>query len=82
MYQAVHELRHKRHASALHQQVKPLLQGTGSYLVCDHYVGEDGMRNDQLYMSVAEQRQALLAAGFPNVAEVKRKGGLVLHSAA
>ncbi len=80
--QAIHELRHKRHASTLHQQVKPLLRGTGSYLVCDHYVGEDGMRNDQLYMSVAEQRQALLAAGFPNVVEVKRKGGLVLHSAA
>ncbi len=81
-HQAVHELRHKRHASSLHRQVKPLLLGTGAYLVCDHYAGEDGMRNDRLYMSVDEQRQALLAAGFPHVAEIKRKGGLVLHRAA
>lgn len=65
----------------LHRQVRPLLLGTGAYLVCDHYVGEDGMRNDQLYMSVEEQRQALLTAGFSHVVEVMRKGGLVLHSA-
>jgi len=39
------------------------------------------MSNDQLYMSVAEQRQALLDAGFRNVRLVLQKGSLVLHRA-
>jgi len=79
--QAVHELRHKRHAAALHAQVKPLLLHGGHYLVCDHFCGEGGMANDQLYMSVAEQRQALLSAGFVSVEQVMLKSGLVLHNA-
>jgi SAM-dependent methyltransferase len=80
-HQAVHELRHKHHALALHTQVRKLLVPQGSYLVCDHFVGEGGMSDDQLYMSVAEQRQALLAAGFERVEQVLLKGGLVLHRA-
>lgn len=79
--QAVHELRHKRHAIALHAQVKQLLVPRGSYLVCDHFFGEGGMSNDQLYMSVVEQRQALLSAGYGSVEQVLLKGGLVLHHA-
>jgi predicted methyltransferase len=80
-HQAVHELRHKRHAAALHAQVKSLLLRGGHYLVCDHFCGEGGMANDQLYMSVAEQRQALLSAGFVTVEQVLLKSGLVLHNA-
>ena len=57
-----------------------LLRG-GSDLVCDHFCGEGGMSNDQLYMSVAEQRQALLSAGFVTVEQVLLKNGLVLHNA-
>jgi 16S rRNA G1207 methylase RsmC len=79
--QAVHELRHKRHARTLHEQVRPLLEPGGEYLVCDHYAGDNGMSNTELYMTVAEQRQALLEAGFGAVTELKLKGGLVLHSA-
>src|SRR2546425_986969 len=60
--QAVHELRHKRYAATLHAQVRGLLASGGLYLVCDHFFGEGGMKNDQLYMSVAEQRDALLGA--------------------
>ena len=52
--QAVHELRHKRYATTLHKQVRPLLKELGIYLVCDHYFGEGGMQNDQLYMSLDE----------------------------
>ncbi|MEO8308674.1 MAG: class I SAM-dependent methyltransferase [Pseudomonadota bacterium] len=51
--QAVHELRHKRYAQVLHSQVAEVLAPGGSYLVCDHYFGEGGMGNDQLYMSSA-----------------------------
>jgi len=79
--QAVHELRHKRYAPALHAQVKQVLLLGGSYLVCDHFLGEGGMSNDQLYMTVAEQREALLSAGFGSVEQVMLKGGLVLHHA-
>ena len=79
--QAVHELRHKRHAVALHEQVRGVLAPGGAYLVCDHFAGEGGMKNEALYMSVVEQQQALLAAGFESVHQVMAKGGLVLHHA-
>lgn len=81
-HQAVHELRHKRYAVALHEQVRKVLTPGGTYLVCDHFAGEGGMKNEALYMSVAEQRQALLAAGFSSVHQVMAKGGLMLHHAA
>jgi hypothetical protein len=77
----VHELRHKRYAEALHSQVRHLLVPGGAYLVCDHFYGEGGMSNAQLYMTVKEQRDALRAAGFTQVDEVLLKGGLVLHRA-
>lgn len=79
--QAVHELRHKRHAVTLHRQVKAALAPGGCYLVCDHFAGEEGMKDDQLYMSVAEQRDALLTVGFVGVEQRLLKGGLVLHLA-
>jgi len=80
-HQAVHELRHKDHATALHAQVRPLLAAGGRYLVCDHYLGGDGLSNDQLYMTVDQQREALLRAGFARVEAVLVKGGLALHRA-
>jgi len=80
-HQAVHELRHKRYATALHDQVRRLLKPSSGYLVCDHYFGDGGMSNDQLYMTVEEQRESLLAAGFTHVEQVLVKGGLVLHHA-
>jgi SAM-dependent methyltransferase len=80
-HQAVHELRHKRYAVTLHTQARATLLPGGSYLVCDHFHGEGGMSNAQLYMTVDEQREALLAAGFTRVEQVLLKGGLVLHQA-
>ena len=80
-HQAVHELRHKRYAPALHAQVRQLLLPGGAYLVCDHFYGEGGMSNAELYMTVDEQREALLGAGFTQVEQVLLKGGLVLHHA-
>jgi SAM-dependent methyltransferase len=80
-HQAVHELRHKDYATTLHAQVRPLLAAGGRYLVCDHFLGEGGLSNAQLYMTVDEQRDALLRAGFANVEPVLVKGGLALHRA-
>lgn len=79
--QAVHELRHKRYAGALHQQVKAVLRPGGSYLVCDHFYGPGGMSNDQLYMTIDEQRVAIESAGFASVRQILLKGGMVLHHA-
>ena len=79
--QAVHELRHKRHALALHAQVRTLLGLAGRYLVCDHVAGPADMANTDLYMTVAEQRAALEAAGFSDVRLVLLAGGLALHEA-
>lgn len=79
--QAVHELRHKSYAVEFHRQVKPLLVCGGQYLVCDHFAGEGGMKNDQLYMSIAEQKGALAQAGFLKVEQLLVKGGMVLHRA-
>ena len=80
-HQAVHEVRHKDHVPALHAQARALLASGGKYLVCDHYLGGDGLSNDQLYMTVDQQREALLSAGFASVEAVLVKGGLVLHRA-
>src|ERR1700723_757955 len=79
--QAVHELRHKRYAVELHRQMRAVLRSGGSYLVCDHFYGPDGMTNDQLYMTIEEQKAALETAGFASVREVLKKGGMVLHHA-
>ncbi len=80
-HQAVHELRHKDYAATLHAQVRPLLARGGRYLVCDHFLGEGGLSDDQLYMTVDEQGEALRRAGFADVEAVLVKGGLALHRA-
>jgi ubiquinone/menaquinone biosynthesis C-methylase UbiE len=80
--QAVHELRHKRHAPGLHACVRELLAPGGFYLMCDHYHGTDGMQNDQLYMSIDEQKTALSAAEFSPVTLLMQKGGMTLYRAA
>jgi SAM-dependent methyltransferase len=80
--QAVHELRHKHHAVDLHRAVSTLLRPQGIYLVCDHYAGDDGMRNNELYMTIQEQKTALLVAGFSQVDQLLAKAGLVIYRAA
>ena len=79
--QAVHELRHKNRASKLHSQVKQLLSPDGSYLVCDHFSGDGGMSDDELFMSVAEQHEAIEFGGFQNIRQLHARGSLVLHHA-
>jgi len=79
--QAVHELRHKRHALRLHTAVRQVLRHGGVYLVTDHFCGTGGLQNDQLYMTVAEQQEALSAAGFSQVELVATSGSLAMHRA-
>jgi hypothetical protein len=79
--QAVHELRHKRYAAQLHTTVRKVLRPGGLYLVSDHFFGEGGLRNDQLYMTVVEQRDALLNSGFCEVRKMAAAGTLLMHRA-
>lgn len=79
--QAVHELRHKRYAPTLHKQVRNVLGPSGRYLVSDHYVGDGGMKNTDLYMTIEEHLDTLALAGYRSISELKRKGGMVLNSA-
>lgn len=79
--QAVHELRHKSKDRALHEQVRAVLLLGGAYLVHDHFAGQCGMQDQELYMSVEEQAKALRSAGFRSVQELLRREGMVLHHA-
>jgi SAM-dependent methyltransferase len=64
--QAVHELRHKRHAAALYAQALPVLRPGGLLIVCDH-MPKDDPRSRALHATEAEQHSALSAAGFEEV---------------
>ena len=76
--QAVHELRHKRYAPELHKQVRNVLAPNGRYLVSDHYAGDGGMKNTDLYMTIEEHLEALASAGYQSISELMRKGGMVV----
>jgi ubiquinone/menaquinone biosynthesis C-methylase UbiE len=79
--QAVHELRHKRHARALHATVRRLLRPGGVFLMCDHFVGNGGMTNGELFMTREEHAAALKAGGFAKAAVLLQFGGLILFRA-
>jgi SAM-dependent methyltransferase len=79
--QAVHELRHKRRAPALHAQARSALAPGGVYLVCDHVLGELPGLNEALFMTEAEQRAALRSAGFEDAKLVTCVRGLGLFAA-
>lgn len=79
--QAVHELRHKSRATELHAGVRTLLAHDGSYLMCDHWCGDGGMTNSELYMSLDEHEVALASAGFGDVALVMLAGTLAFFIA-
>lgn len=64
--QAVHELRHKRHAAALYAQALSLLRPGGLLSVCDH-MPKDDPRSRALHATETEQHSAFAAAGFEDV---------------
>jgi SAM-dependent methyltransferase len=63
--QAVHELRHKRHAHRLYAQLAPLLRPGAEVLICDHLpAGAHTPRHRVLYMDPDEKLEALTRAGL------------------
>src|SRR5262245_64381664 len=61
--QAVHELRHKRHALRLYEQAHNVLAASGRILICDHTPFDESAKNTALYMTEQEHREALENAG-------------------
>jgi cyclopropane fatty-acyl-phospholipid synthase-like methyltransferase len=83
--QAVHELRHKRHAPRLYEQVYHLLAVPGRckislVLICDHTPFDDSPKSIALYMTEQEHQHALTDAGFANVHVELATNGLVLYA--
>jgi SAM-dependent methyltransferase len=78
--QAVHELRHKRHARRLYEEVYQVLAVPGLFLVCDHTPFDDSPKSTALYMTEQEQRHALTDAGFANVHVELTMNGLHLYA--
>lgn len=77
IHQALHELRHKAYATEFHKQVKQhLLNQEGLYIVTDHIVAENGMKNMDLYMTIDEHFEVLSLAGFHHVHILKEKNAL------
>jgi len=79
-HQAVHELRHKKHAATLHRSARTLLSRAASISSATTTSG-DGMSDASLYMNIDEQSAALEAAGFVCVERVLEMKGLALHRA-
>jgi len=78
--QAVHELRHKRHARRLYEQVYQVLTAPGLFLVCDHAPFDDSPESIALYMTEEEQQQALADARFANINVELSMNGLMLYA--
>ena len=79
--QAVHELRHKKYATALHAEVLKVLLPGGLYLMCDHFVGDGAMTNTELYMTKQEHTSVLQNCGFSALQEIKSIDTLVMYRA-
>ena len=79
--QAVHELRHKRHAVALYEQARRSMLVSGTLLICDHTPFDESPKSATLYMTEDEQLGALADAGFSDVRIAVSLNGLVLYQA-
>jgi ubiquinone/menaquinone biosynthesis C-methylase UbiE len=78
--QAVHELRNKRHALRLYEQVYQVLTVPGRIMICDHTPFDDSSASTALYMTEHEQQEALAAVGFTSVRIEFRMDSLVLYA--
>lgn len=80
IHQALHELRHKKHALNFHIQIRKHLKDDAIYLVCDHLYADDAMSNNELYMSMEEHFKTFEQAGFRQVHVLKQIKGLCAFS--
>jgi len=80
--QAVHELRHKRHAHRLYAQLGALLRPSGEVLICDHLPdGAHTPRHRVLYMDPQEKLRTLAEAGLIDAKIVWSEHNMALYRA-
>lgn len=80
--QAVHELRHKRHAARLYGQLVPLLGPGAELLVCDHLPdGAHTPRHRVLYMTTEEKLEVLSRVGLLDARVVWNDHNMALYRA-
>jgi SAM-dependent methyltransferase len=80
--QAVHELRHKRHAPRLYRQVRALLSPGAELVVCDHLPeGAFTPRHRRLFLSQTENLTALAESGFVEPRLVWSEHAMALYRA-
>jgi SAM-dependent methyltransferase len=80
--QAIHELRHKRHAPRLYGQIRSLVAPGAELLVCDHLPdGAPTPRHRILYLSMTEHLAALENAGFSDARVVWSGHDMALYRA-
>jgi hypothetical protein len=78
--QAIHELRHKRHAERVYKQAYEVLAAPGLIMICDHTPFDDSSESTALYMTEREQQETLTAARFANVRIDLSIDSLVVYS--
>jgi hypothetical protein len=78
--QAVHELRHKRHAPRLYEQIYQVVAVPGLIMICDHTPFDDSPASTALYMTEQEQQDALARSRFANVHIELSIDSLVLYA--
>ncbi len=76
--QAVHELRHKRHAPRLYEQIHQVLAVPGFIMICDHIPPDEAPASTALYMTEQEHLDALAAAHFSKTRIQLSINGMVL----
>lgn len=80
--QAVHELRHKRHAPRLYSRIRRMLADESEFIVCDHLPeSAPTPRHRRLYMSIDENLAALSDAGFSDAKLVWSEHEMALYRA-
>jgi SAM-dependent methyltransferase len=80
--QAVHELRHKRHALRLYEQIRSVVSSPGDFVVCDHLPeAAHTPRHVVLYMTVSENLAALARAGFSEATLVWSEHDMAMYRA-
>jgi len=80
--QAVHELRHKRHAPRLYEQIRLVVSSPGELVVCDHLPdGAHTPRHRVLYMTIPENLAVLGQAGFRDATVVWSEHEMAMYRA-
>lgn len=80
--QAVHELRHKRHAPRLYQEIRSVMSSPGELVVCDHLPdGAHTPRHRVLYLTISESLALLSQAGFRDAAVVWSEHEMAMYRA-